>query len=262
MNSTSSKSEHLQLAVEDGVASITINRPDALNAMNVDMLEQLPVVLEELATDDSVRVVMVRGTGDRAFCAGGDIRGLGDDDAELEMETLANRLEFWSTASLLLHTMPKPTVACINGIAAGAGMSLALACDLRIGCSASAFNTAFARVGMSGDFGGSYSLTQLLGPARAKELYFMPRTVDAEEALGLGLLNVVVDDSDLDTHCAEVAQRLASISPLALKNMKQNLNTAQREDLESIIVLEARNMIETANSHEAKEATRRFFNKD
>ena len=176
-------------SIKDGVATLTLNRPDRLNAMSADrcstrMLEALP----RLAEDAKVGVIVLTGAG-RGFCAGGDVKAMaegrefGGTTLEEKAQALRSRME----VSRWLHEMPKPTIAMVRGAAAGAGLSLALACDLRIAGDSARFATAFARVGYSGDFGGSWFLTQLVGTAKARELYYTAEIVDAAQALALGL---------------------------------------------------------------------------
>src|ERR671936_2140143 len=180
-------------SVKDGVATLTLNRPDRLNAMSGPMLDALLEALSRLADDASVGVVVLTGAG-RGFCAGGDVKAMaegrefGGDTLEDKAQALRARME----VSRWLHEMPLPTIAMVRGAAAGAGLSLALACDLRIASETARLGTAFARVGYPGDFGGSYYLTKLVGTGKARELYYTAELVDAKQALSLGLVNRVV----------------------------------------------------------------------
>src|SRR5216683_2414818 len=166
-------SEDVLEVVADGVAVLTLNRPDRLNAMSGPMLDALLAALPRLAEDPNVGVVVLTGAG-RGFCAGGDVKMMaeGTEMAGDTLEERAQGLRDKMETSRWLHEMPKPTIAMVRGAAAGAGLSLALACDLRVASDTAKFTTAFARVGYSGDFGGSYFLTRLVGTARARELYF------------------------------------------------------------------------------------------
>src|ERR671936_704695 len=183
-------------SVKDGVAVLTLNRPDRLNALSGPMLDALLEALPRLAADADVGVVVVTGAG-RGFCAGGDVKAMAEGrEAEgTSLEEKAHALRSRMEVSRWLHEMPQPTVAMVRGAAAGAGLSIALACDLRIASDNARFGTAFARVGYSGDSVGSYFLTQLVGTAKARELYFTADVVDAQQALALGLVNRVVPDS-------------------------------------------------------------------
>src|SRR5919106_4177132 len=192
-------SQDLLEVVKDGVAVLTMNRPDRLNALSMPMLDALLEVLPRLANDPNVGCVVLTGAG-RGFCAGGDVKAMAEG-REMSGDTLEERaqgLRSKMETSRWLHEMPKPTIAMVRGAAAGAGLSLALACDLRVAGEAAKFATAFARVGYSGDFGGSYYLTQLVGSAKARELYYTADIVDAQHALILGIVNRVVPDARLE----------------------------------------------------------------
>lgn len=252
--------DELQLSSKNGVATLVLNRPEARNAMNVPVLEQLLNELQSLAEDDAVRCVIITGTGDKAFCAGGDVRGL-EGDSDFDRDKLVEQTEHWSQASFLLHNMPKPTIAAVNGVAAGAGMSLALSCDLRYLAESASFVTAFAKLAMPGDFGGSYFLTQLVGPAKARELYFLSDRINAGQALELGLANAVLANTELMSGVNAVADRLVQAPATMYRAMKKNLNAALQEDLPTIIRQEAEQMIDCALSPETRAATAAFFNK-
>src|SRR6266704_3384054 len=204
--------------VKDGVAVLTMNRPDRLNAMSGEMLDAMLASLERLASDPDVGVVVLTGAG-RGFCAGGDVKAMaegrefGGTTLEEKAQALRSRME----VSRWLHEMPKPTIAMVRGAAAGAGLSIALACDLRIAGDSARFGTAFARVGYSGDFGGSFFLTQLVGTAKARELYFTADLLDAQQALALGLVNRVIPDARLEEETLALATRLARGPRIALR---------------------------------------------
>jgi 2-(1,2-epoxy-1,2-dihydrophenyl)acetyl-CoA isomerase len=175
-------------AVEHGIATITLDRPDKLNAYNAQMRLELELLFDETDADDAVRAVIVTGAG-RAFCAGGDVKGFaarggegGGATASREERVARQRLSQHATTGRL-HEFGKPTVAALPGAAAGAGIGLALACDLRVGCSASAIVGAFGKVGLSGDYGATWLLTSLVGPARARRMLFLGERVDAATAL-------------------------------------------------------------------------------
>ncbi|MBL8673611.1 MAG: enoyl-CoA hydratase/isomerase family protein, partial [Rhodospirillales bacterium] len=204
--------EHLQVSIADGVAVMTMNRPDVLNALSPSMMGAMVETVTRCADDDSVGCIVLTGAG-RGFCSGGDVRAMatrtsGDASAdprgatlEAKVESLRRRME----TSRLLHESPKPTIAMINGPAAGAGLSLALACDMRFMASGARLSTAFANVGYSGDFGGSYFLSHLVGTAKARELYFLADRIDSAEALRLGIVNRVHADAELREETMAVA---------------------------------------------------------
>src|SRR3989449_129996 len=205
-------SQDLLEALKDGVAVLTLNRPDRLNAMSPSMLDALLEALPRLAADPEVGVVVLTGAG-RAFCAGGDVKAMaeGREFGGTTLEDKAQALRSRMEVSRWLHEMPKPTIAMVRGAAAGAGLSLALACDLRVAGDTARFATAFARVGYSGDFGGSWFLTQLVGTAKARELYFTADVVDAREARELRS----------EEHTSELQSRLHLVCRLLLE--KKNI---------------------------------------
>ena len=191
---------------EDGIATLTFNRPERMNALSTPIMQGLLDGLPRLAGDPAVKVVLLTGAG-RAFCAGGDVKSMAEGAGEQRSAAEATaHLRSQMEVSRILHELPKPTIAMINGPAAGAGLALALACDLRIAGASARLVTAFVRVGFSGDFGGSYFLTRLVGTAKARELYFTGRPVDADEALTLGLVNRVVPDDQLRDATMELAR--------------------------------------------------------
>src|SRR5512132_901718 len=202
----------LLATLEDGVLTLTMNRPEARNAMSRAMNQALQEQLASGETDPAVRCIVLTGAG-KGFCAGGDVKGMaaaGDGTVgalTIDQAIHRQRLNQRGTAGKLF-TMPNPTIAALPGAAAGAGLSLALACDLRVMAGSAILMTAFARVGFSGDYGGTYFLTQLVGSAKARELYFLSERVSAQEALRLGLANWVVEPGELAARTREIARRL------------------------------------------------------
>ncbi|HTI52816.1 MAG TPA: enoyl-CoA hydratase [Verrucomicrobiae bacterium] len=248
--------------VKDGVAVLTLNRPDRLNAMSRPMLDALLEALPRLADDPGVGVVVLTGAG-RGFCAGGDVKAMaeGNELGGQTMEEKAQALRARMEASRWLHEMPKPTIAMLRGPAAGAGLSLAMACDMRVASDTARLGTAFARVGYSGDFGGSYYLTQLVGTAKARELYFTADLLDAQQALGLGLVNRVVPDARLEEETMALASRLARGPRVALRYMKRNMNAAESASLTEMLDLEAWHHTRTGMTEDHREAARAFVEK-
>jgi 2-(1,2-epoxy-1,2-dihydrophenyl)acetyl-CoA isomerase len=244
----------------DGVATLTLNRPDRLNALSSPIMEGLLEALPRLARDTAVGVIVLTGAG-RAFCAGGDVKSMATRSVERSMESAVTDLRGRMEVSRLLHEVAKPTIAMVNGSAAGAGMSLALACDLRIAGQSARFVTAFANIGFSGDFGGSYFLSQLVGTGKARELYYTAEPIDAAQALALGVVNRVVPDSDLVETTLLLARKLARGPRIALALMKQNFNAAENASLAQLLDLEARHQIETGRTADHKEAVRAFVEK-
>jgi 2-(1,2-epoxy-1,2-dihydrophenyl)acetyl-CoA isomerase len=255
-------SDALLEAIGDGVAVLTMNRPDRLNALSRAMLDALLEALPRLAEDPAVGVVVLTGAG-RAFCAGGDVKAMaeGREAAGGTLEEKAHGLRSRMEVSRWLHEMPKPTIAMIRGAAAGAGLSLALACDLRIAGESARLGTAFARVGYSGDFGGSYFLTQLVGTAKARELYFTADLLDAQQALALGLVSRVVPEPRLEEDTLALATRLAGGPRIALRYMKRNLNAAEHGTLGELLDIEAWHHSRCGMTEDHLEAARAFVEK-
>jgi 2-(1,2-epoxy-1,2-dihydrophenyl)acetyl-CoA isomerase len=243
----------------DGVALVTLNRPERLNAMNWELMFALPEELEALAHDRETGCVVLTGAG-RAFCAGGDVQGMVEEEP-LTYEQQVERQQRVHRAAALLHTMPKPTIAMVNGHAVGAGLSLALACDLRLAGEAAKFGTAFMRVGFSGDFGGTWLLTQIAGTAKARELYFTAEIVGADEALRLGIANRVLPDAELREQTLALARQIAAGPRIAFGYMKENLNRSQHERFEDLLLAEARAHLRTGQTADHQEAARAFLEK-
>ena len=248
--------------VSDGIAVLTMNRPDRLNALSGPMLSAMLEALMRLADDSAVGVVVLTGAG-RGFCAGGDVKAMaeGKEFGGTTMEEKAQQLRSAMETSRLLHEMPKPTIAMVRGAAAGAGLSLALACDLRVASDNARFGTAFARVGYSGDFGGSYYLTQLVGTAKARELYYTADLLDAAQALALGMVNRVVPDASLEQETMALAAKIANGPRVALRYMKRNMNAAESGTLKDQLDLEAWHHTRTGMTEDHKEAARAFVEK-
>ncbi|MEJ0016233.1 MAG: enoyl-CoA hydratase [Acetobacteraceae bacterium] len=256
-------SEELLYRLDRRVAWITLNRPERLNALTRDMMQALLARLSACVLDDAVGCVVITGAGS-AFCAGGDVRVQARVAAEGSAETPEQRADLLRAsmeASRLLHEMPKPTIAMLNGVAAGAGMSLGLACDLRIAGRSARMTTAFARIGLSGDYGGTWFLTHLVGSAKARELYFLSEMLDAARLEALGLANRVVADDELESHTMELAARLANGPGVALRYMKRNLNVALHATLAEGLDSEAYGMLRSRASEDHKEASQAFVEK-
>jgi 2-(1,2-epoxy-1,2-dihydrophenyl)acetyl-CoA isomerase len=246
--------------IEDGVATLTFNRPERMNALSTPIMEGLLHGLPRLAGDPAVRVIVLTGAG-RAFCAGGDVKSMAEGGEQRSTAEATAHLRSRMEVSRILHELPKPTIAMINGPAAGAGLAFALACDLRIAGASARLVTAFVRVGFSGDFGGSFFITRLVGTAKARELYFTGRPVDAEEALSLGLVNRVVPDDQLGDATMELARSLAQGPQIALSLMKRNLNCAETSGLAELLDLEAANQVLTGRTEDHREAAKAFVEK-
>jgi 2-(1,2-epoxy-1,2-dihydrophenyl)acetyl-CoA isomerase len=260
----------LRIEDADGVRKLTLNRPDRLNALTTALARQLHAALVDCARDPGVRAVVLTGAG-RGFCAGFDLLAGSDSDPLaaswsdqpiwLEPEQVAARMMEDAQIPILLHRMPKPTLASVRGPAAGTGLVLAAACDLRIASETAVFKTAFASAGRCGDPGGSYLLTQLVGAARARELYLLDEKIDAASALAMGLVSKLVPDEQLDAETAALAARLAKGPSLAYAGIKRNLNAAETGTLEDTIAMEGPTNARASLSYDGKEAARAFVEK-
>src|SRR5579864_4542143 len=210
---------------ENGITTLTLNRPERLNALSPAMTAGLKEALGRLASDHSCGAIVIAGAG-RGWCAGGDVKTMESRGRDQTFEDRVEGLRHAHLLPLLLRRMPKVVIAMINGPVAGAGLGLALACDLRIAGKAARFGTAFARIGYSGDYGGSWSLTRLVGTAKARELYFTADIIDADKAGELGIVNRVVPPEELQEETMKLAQRIADGPRVALGYMKRNLLAA------------------------------------
>ena len=246
--------------VVDRVCVITLNRPEARNALTWDMKWALVDLLGELGRDPGVGCVLLTGAGG-AFCAGGDTKNMAREGKPPSPEERKGLLRREHQIPLLLHQISRPTVAALPGPAAGAGFALALACDLRICADTAFFTTAYARLGLSGDYGSSWFLTRLVGPARARELMFCGDRIDAVQAEGLGLVNRVVPVAELEKESLDLARRISAGPPIALRWMKDNLNRALTSDLASSLDLEAERMCDGAQTEDYVEAINAFRDK-
>jgi len=257
--------EDLQARIEDRVAILTMNRPERRNALSGAMISALSATLRAVEADPDVGCVVITGAGG-AFCAGGDVKGMAERNegggrrATLDEAIAAQRLSQRATAGKL-YEMPKPTIASLPGAAAGAGLSLALACDLRIASENAILLTAFARVGFSGDYGGTFFLTQLIGSAKARELYYLSERIDAKEALRLGLVNRVGSASALEEQTLELAHRIANGPSIAYRYMKENLNRAVGGEMGECMDLEATHHVHTGLTEDHREAVKAFVEK-
>ena len=254
--------------VEGHVAVLSFNRPDRRNALSEGVYSGFERALPQVAADPDVRVLMVTGEGG-AFCAGGDVKGMNErnkassssgagSSLEERIEGLRHRQNL---VSLAMRRLPQPVVAALPGAAAGAGLSIALAADVRIAAERAIVMTAFANVGASGDFGTSWFLPRLVGEARAKHLMFTTPRLSAREAEQLGILNVVLPDENFATAALEWCHDLASRAPVALRYMKENINRAMDVSLQSALDAEAVAMVRTMGTADHREAAAAFVEK-
>jgi 2-(1,2-epoxy-1,2-dihydrophenyl)acetyl-CoA isomerase len=240
---------------DDGVVQVTLNRPDKKNAINGVMWDELLAVLREVSASAEDRVLVLTGAGD-AFCSGADLA----DEATPDRHQL-DRMRHFNSIGLALHQCPKPTLAKVNGIAAGAGLNLALGCDLVLASDRARFSEIFVKRGLSIDLGGSWLLPRLVGMHRAKELALLADMLDAAQAERIGLVNRVVSHAELDAAAADWAARLAAGPPLALSLTKQLLSRSFESSFRD--ALEAEGMAQSVNvaSKDTREAIAAFFEK-
>ncbi len=256
--------DHLLVELRDRVLYLTMNRPDKLNALSPDMMAGLLDALSTAASDPKVGCVVLTGAG-RGFCSGGDIGAMRErNESTGPAPTVEDRvagLRRSEESSVMLHEMSKVTIAAVNGPATGAGLSLAMACDIRIAADNARLGTAFARVGFSGDFGGTWSLTRLVGSAKARELYFLADVIDAAEALRIGLVNRVVPAASFKDEVHALARRIANGPTLAYTYMKANLNAAVTHEFRELCDREAVGQTMTGRTEDHREAVKAFLEK-
>jgi enoyl-CoA hydratase/carnithine racemase len=242
------------------VLTIRLNRPDRLNALNVELGTALALALRRASDDDAVRAVVLTGAG-RAFCGGGDVGLLRDARTRHATNELAALIGSGKEIVLLLATMHKPVLAAVNGPAAGGGANLALACDLRIASEQANFGQSFAKLGLYPDFGGTFYLPRLVGPARAAELFYSGEMISAAECLRLGIYNRVVPADQFAAETKSAAAALASGPPIAARLVKERLFGSSRAELEKALDEEIQRQIECFNSEDCAEGLAAFFEK-
>ena len=250
--------------LRDGVATLTLNRPEARNALSDELTPALRRMILRLGRDPSVGALVLTGAGP-AFCAGGDVKSMGKgrgqaakrtpDEAVLELQHRQR------TLTGVLAALPVPTIAALPGPAAGAGLALALACDLRFAAASAFVTTGYARIGLSGDYGINWLLTRLVGTAKARELMFTADRVDAETCARIGLVNRVFPDESLRPETAAFAARLAAGPREAIALMKRNLDRALTSEFLPALDQEAELLVRAAATEEHREAVRAFVEK-
>jgi 2-(1,2-epoxy-1,2-dihydrophenyl)acetyl-CoA isomerase len=250
----------LQFDVQDQVAWITLNRPAALNALNLQMAKELYDVANRCGTGKSVRAAVLTGSGERAFCAGGDVADFARAGDGLE-PLLKEMTAYLHLAVSRLAWMRAPLIGAINGVAAGAGFSLALCCDLAIAADRAKFTSAYSKIGFTPDGSSTYFLPRLLGRRRAMELYLTERVLAAQEALEWGLVNRVVPGKDLMAETRKLARQIAEGPTLAYAGIKQLLQMATTDSLESQMERETRGIVRTGTSADGREGARAFVEK-
>ena len=258
--------DDISTEVSDGVMTITLNRPKRRNAMSNPMLQGLVGSLADAEVASDVGAVVLTGAGG-AFCAGGDVKGMaeaggdsGNSPQQYDARVHLQRRNQRDTAGKL-YELPKPTLAALPGPAAGAGLALALSCDLRYASPNAIMTTAFARVGFSGDYGGTYFMSRLIGSAKARELYFLSERVDMVEAERLGLVNGVFPEESLQDDVHAIARRLAEGPTVAYRYMKENLNRAASGEMGECLDMEATHHIHCGQTRDHREAAQAFVEK-
>ena len=245
--------------VENGIATLTLNRPERLNALSMDIRTGLLEALERLGHDNNVGCIVLTGAG-RGFSAGGDVKSMGERSAA-GFEPRAAGIQFSNRIPRLMRTLPKTILAMVNGVAVGAGLSMALACDLRIAARSARFGTGFLKIGLSGDWGGSWTLTRLVGTAKARELFLLGDMISADEALACGMVNKVADDPDLLAATMAIARRIADLPQIAVGYAKRNLHAAETGDFQTVLDMEAFNQARCSQTEDHREAVKAFAEK-
>lgn len=251
----------LSVEISDGIATLTMLRPEAMNGLDLDLKEALLAAVTEISADDAVRAVILTGSG-RAFCAGQDLKELLRVRASGETDYIENTVaDHYNPIVTALATMPKPVIAAVNGVAAGAGASLALACDFRVVAESAGFNFAFAGVALSCDTGSSWTLPRLVGTARAIDLLYFPRTVPSAESLELGLASRVVADGDLANVARELAAKLAGGPTVAYGAIRRSVAYSASHDFAESLGFEGEMMALTSQTEDHPEAVAAFVEK-
>ena len=245
---------------EDGITTLKLNRPDRLNALNKELIAALYDSLSRVSTDKNTRVVILTGFG-RAFCAGGDLALIGKSRDENDIAAIEPLLRTGVQAILKMRTMPQPVIAAVNGPAAGAGMNLALAADIRVASEAASFGQNFSKLGLFPDYGGTYFLTELIGPARAAEMFYTGEMIDAQTALRWGIVNRVVPIEQLENETKALAQRIAQGPTRAIRAVKQSLFGSSKAKLAKALEREVQEQMDCFLSEDCLEGIRAFMEK-
>ena len=249
----------IQTQVADRIATLTFQRPEKLNALSQELISDSIAALRAWSADPNVGAIVVTGSG-RAFCAGGDVSAMAKDSGR-SLEESIDGLRVWQELSWLLYSIPKVTIAGVNGFAMGAGLGVCLACDLRLASDQAKFGTAYAKVGYGGDFGTTWLLTQYAGAPKAKELLFLGDIIDAGEAHRLGLVNRVVPHDQLESEVRQLASRIASGPLISYRYMKANINLATHTDFRTLLDREAETHLRCGQTDDHKEGVAAFLQK-
>ncbi len=252
--------ENIDIAEDSGITTITLNRPEKLNALAGHMRRDLAQALESAGSDRNVHVVVITGAG-RAFCAGGDIAVMAELIERHDAEEFSRLLGAARRVVTAIRQMTKPVIASINGPASGAGCNLAFACDLRVASTSASFSQSFAKVGLHPDWGGTYFLPRLVTPNKACEMFFLGDSIDAAEAHRLGIVNYLVAPDELETATRSLAQRLREAPPISVAAAKQAVYMSQSSDLDEMLRFETEAQMRCFESLDGSEGVRAFLEK-
>jgi enoyl-CoA hydratase/carnithine racemase len=252
--------ENILISEVEGIATITLNRPEKLNAFIGHMRRDLAEALEHAGSDRNVRVVIITGAG-RAFCAGGDVGFMAELMKRGDSEEFARILGAGRRVITGIRALSKPVIAAVNGPASGAGCNLAFACDMRVASTNASFSQSFLKVGLHPDWGGTFFLPRLVTPNKACEMFFLGETIDAAEAMRLGIVNQVVSPEELEAATQELAERLRAAPPLAVAAAKQAVYMSERADLDEMLRFETEAQLRCFESQDGHEGIRAFLEK-
>lgn len=252
--------EHLKASFRNGIITLTLNNPRYKNALSEKLTPYLRKILKKIQKDSKYKLLIIRGEGD-SFCSGGNIKGMNDNSASKNKNSqIKNLIKKQNELTGVIYSIKIPTIALITGAAAGAGFSIALACDFRIGNKDSFFVSNYSRIGLSGDYGISFFLTKLLGESKAKEIMIFNKRIYSDEAYQIGLLNFLYK-RNFENNVSKVCEEIVSLSPFALEKIKQNVKIATLGNLNALLKAEAKSLIECTYSKEHKEAVKNFIRK-
>jgi enoyl-CoA hydratase/carnithine racemase len=252
--------EHIDVTEDSGIATITLNRPEKLNAFVGHMRRDLAEALEATGSDPAIRVVVITGAG-RAFCAGGDVSFMADLIERQDTEEFSRLLGAARRVVMAIRQMNKPVIGAVNGPASGAGCNLALACDLRIASTEATFSQSFVKLGLHPDWGGTYFLPRLVTPNLACEMFLLGESMNAEEALRLNLVNRVVAPEEFEPAVRELAERLRDAPPISIAAAKQAVYRSQSAELEEMLRYETEAQLRCFESEDGREGIRAFLEK-
>jgi 2-(1,2-epoxy-1,2-dihydrophenyl)acetyl-CoA isomerase len=252
--------EHIDITEDSGITTITLNRPEKLNALVGHMRRDLAEALEAAASDRNVHVIVITGAG-RAFCAGGDVAAMAELIERHDADEFARLLGSARRVITAIRQMTKPVIASVNGPAAGAGCNLAFACDLRIVSTTASFSQSFVKAGLHPDWGGTYFLPHLVTPNKACEMFFLGDAIDATEAQRLGIVNYVVAPEKLQAETLKLAERLRNAPAISLAAAKQAVYMGQAAELEEMLRYETEAQMRCFESQDGAEGVRAFLEK-